>query len=166
MRRLSFGLTISVGFLWLFAAGALTCANAESRSETGGPSLIAIPAFAASNSVLAEIASHAHRVVEERFAQAESCVVTDAPVAPAMYAEFPPAPDLSIWRSRRVRFLVLGQIGMRENGTLKLEARVFDVAGKTASGYQIIFSPNDWQRAANDLADDAVQVSCPPSSAK
>jgi hypothetical protein len=53
---------------------------------------------------------------------------------------------------------------MRENGTLKLEARVFDVADKTATGYQFIFSPENWQKAANDLADNVVRLSCSASA--
>lgn len=53
---------------------------------------------------------------------------------------------------------------MRENGTLKLDARIFDVAEKTATGYQIIFSPEDWQKAANDLADNVVRLSCAGSA--
>jgi Tol biopolymer transport system component len=165
MRRFSFGLTIcSIGCFQLVAAGALTCAYAESSSETGGLSLIAIPEFVVSNPVLVEIASRTRRVVEEKFNHAESCVLTDAPLASNKYTKFPVAPDLPMWAARHLRSLILGQMSMRQNGTLKLEAKIFDVAEKTATGYQIIFSPEDWQTAANDLADNVVRLSCPDSA--
>jgi hypothetical protein len=51
--------------------------------------------LAVSTPVLAEIASRTHRVIEERFAHAESCVLADAPLGSATYAKFPLAPDLS-----------------------------------------------------------------------
>ncbi|HEY2446406.1 MAG TPA: hypothetical protein VGI20_11785, partial [Rhizomicrobium sp.] len=104
-------------------------------------------------------------IVKERLAGLENYAVIDTSDAIA-YTKFPGAPDFSVWQSRHIRFLVLGQISIREKGKLMLEERVFDVREHTVlTGQQVYFLPDDWREAANYLADALVVELNHPDSA-
>jgi TolB amino-terminal domain len=128
-------------------------ASADNLRETGGSSLMAIPEFGTSAPSFAKAAVRIRDFVIERLSHSKNCTVTDAFDA-VKYDKFPRAPDFSVWRSRHIRFLVLGQIGPGDHDALKLEARIFDVSQNIArTGQIIVFSPIDWQNAASSLAE-------------
>jgi hypothetical protein len=141
-----------------FLSLALSCGPVPASADHSTPSapgsvLIAIPEFATSSSQTAELAARIRHIIEERLSHLESYAVSDASGVTANAG----LPNFSAWQSRRVQFLVLASIGVRDNGTLRLEARLWNIpAREPIVGQQFILSPADWERAADLIADEIV----------
>ena len=142
------------GFLLVFLASGPSDAG-QSVSGASRP-IVAIPQFSISGPPAAEPAGQIRQRLRERLSQLKPYTLSDASdVTSDINTNL--APDFSGWKSHRVKFLLSAGIDFLNDGRLRLNARLWDITGRRQiDGQTFILQPADWQRAANELADDVI----------
>jgi Tol biopolymer transport system component len=156
VSRRSILATASAIGLWLAAANGPSLADDDrSAPLAGGKSfLIAIPKFSVPNPRNTDIADRIRQVIIDRFSHLEPYALSRDATARTTYLEVDSLPAFSTWQSRNVQFLIIAQVDSRD-GKLKVAARMWNVPDqKHFYGGQVFDQIENWQRAADFLADE------------
>jgi Tol biopolymer transport system component len=143
--------------VWLTAANGPSLADDDrSAPLAGGKSfLIAIPKFAVSNARNADIADRIRQVIIDRFSHLEPYALSRDATERTTNIDVDRLPEFSTWQSRNVQFLIIAQVDSGDDGKLKVAARMWNVPDrKHFYGGQVIDRIENWQRAADFLADE------------
>lgn len=142
--------------LWLAAATGPSLADDDrSAPLAGGKSfLIAIPKFAASNPPNADVADRIRQVIIDRFSHLEPYALSEDATERTANMDLDRPPAFSTWQSRNVQFLIIAQVDSWD-GKLKVAARMWNIPDhKHLYGGQVFDRIENWQRAADFLADE------------
>lgn len=154
-RRSVLATALGIG-LWLTAAKGPSLADDDRSAPraVGKSFMIAIPEFAVSNARSADIAVRIRQVIIDRLSHLESYALSDATEG-STNINVNRLPEFSTWQSRNIQFLITAQVDNRDDGKLKVDARVWNVPdSQHVSGNQVIASIENWQQVADFLADE------------
>ena len=115
---------------------------------------IAIPNFVAGTPADDEVAAGASQVITDNLKRSGRL----APIDPAAFIEkitdIDVPPQFASWKAINAWLLVNGRITRQDDGRLKVEFRLWDVAtGQQFTGQQYFTSPENWRRIAHMISD-------------
>jgi TolB protein len=153
MKRFAFALAIFAGLVMGFAAPAAAQLRVDVTQGNIQPLPIAIPDFVGDQSG-AQIAG----VVRADLDRSGLFRVLDPKSFVDHISDINTVPNFANWRVINAQALVTGQVQQQPDGRLRLDFRLWDVAGGSQMvGLQYYTTPDNWRRIAHMVSDAIYQ---------
>jgi TolB protein len=142
------------------AAGLLMPSFAKAQTHlqitegTVAPLPIAIPNFVAGSPVDGEVSAGVAQVITNNLKRSGLFAPIDQAAYIEKIANIDAAPQFQSWKTINAQALVTGRMTRQNDGRLKAEFRLWDVAaGQQLIGQQYFTSPEYWRRIAHIISD-------------